>query len=87
MPFLLYALSPSVRDLLRSWVNPGPKQRKLPDDVEISKFGSSRAIFLSESEYTRRLVLDLMERHLHDLQVFDVKELSSQDLRKRIISN
>ena len=84
MTFLVYGKTESLRRLFLSWINPGPKQRRLPEDVEIMKLNSPRTILLSESDYTRRLVLDLLERYLSDVQAFYVKEISSQELRERI---
>ena len=83
MNLLIHVNNEKLKRLLRSWVNPGPKHRKLKKGQIVAKLGPG-ALLMRYDHDTLRLLEHLKGVNLKDVTVYKVEEFDATAIQEEL---
>ena len=83
MNLLIHVNNEKLKRLLRSWVNPGPKHRKLRKGQIVAKLGPG-ALLMRYDHDTLRLLEYLKGYNPKDVAVYKVEELDEKAIQEEV---
>ena len=66
-----------------SWINPGPKHKKIPKGMILKKMASNILLFSDSLEGLRLIAYHIL-REPARFKIYEINELTSKELEKRI---